>query len=566
MINKIEFCIYLGIITVIYALQFYNWNGFYADTDNYMYALRVIDWLQHPTWMEQKFMLSNYPFGEVRHWTRLMDVLIALCSLPFMWEDTLKQAVFHGSLLLNPILLLLTFVCMAQIGVKILDVRGRAVLFLLLWVQDCFMKVFLFNRPDHHAVHIFLTVLSVWLLIKYIFSKNDKVLIYVGLSCALFLWTAAEGIISFGLVMAFLYGGYLWFNYPYNALKKTAFSFACFVLLFWLINPPVQGLFYPDNGRLSVLFAAVAWYVFGVIYIFEKIADKKMHFMLSVASFLLLVAVLWFCGYLALPLDESIQKAFTSRISEMEAGIKIYNLIYPLTALLLWGFLWYRKQVNREVLWLWSVFGGGYLCLCFWAVRFCGFEAVFSSLIIAYWITGKKIKNIAFYGLTLLLMSLEFICFLITSAFKYDLTKTISEPAIFDIRILTEYPFKNGSVVTDVFMAPYVIWFAGQPTITSPYHTNIEGIVDNHNILFSVDEDEVLGLLHKHKVKTIVLPMRGDTEYFTEPDNNCDKLYGKILACRNYPPWLTEKAASEKRNYIILEVDENLAEEQRSQN
>lgn len=556
--RKIEFCIYLCLIFLIYACQFHHWNGMYVDTDNYMYALRAIDWLQHPTWLEQKFMLSNYPFGEVRHWTRLMDILIALCSLPFIWTETLKQAVFHGGLLLTPIFLVLTFICFAKISMKILDARGRVILFLLLWVQDCFMKAFLFNRPDHHAVHIFLTVLAVWLLIKYILSQNEKTLTYVGLACALFLWTAAEGIICFGLVLAFLYGGYLWFNYPYKVLKKTALSFAFFTMLFWLINPPQQGWLYLDNGRLSVLFVVVAWYIFGVIFALEKITQKKLHVVMSFVLCLLLVGGLWLKGYLSLPLDESIQAAFVSRISEMQEGTKIYNLIYPITALILFWVLWYRKGANREILWLLAILGSGYLFLCLWSVRFCSFEAVFSSLIIAYWISGKNMKNVAFGGLAVLLVSLEFIGFIITSAFKYDLTEKISATKIFDTRILSEYPFKNGSVVTDVFMAPYVIWFSGRPTITSPYHTNIEGIVDNHNILFSTDEDEVMQLLLKHQVKTIILPMFGDAEYFVNPEHNCNKLYGKILGCHNYPIWLKETASSKEKNYIVLEVDDEL--------
>lgn len=556
--RKIEICVYLCLIFLIYAFQFHNWNGMYADTDNYMYALRVTEWLNQPTWFEQKFMSANYPFGEIRHWTRLMDVLITLCSLPFIFTETLKNAVFHGGLLLTPIFLLLTFGCLAKIGMTILNVRGRAVLFLLLWVQDCFMKVFLFNRPDHHAVHIFLTVFTALMLLRYILAKDEKVLIYIGLACALFLWTAAEGVICFGLVTFFLYGGYLWFNYPYNALKKTALSFAFFVTFFWLINPPLQGWFYPDNGRLSVLFVVVAWYICGIIFTFGKIKSKKLHFMSSSAAAVCLAALLWFCGSLTLPLDESIRAAFTNRISEMETGLEPYNLIYPLTALFLWCYLYRQKNADKQLLFLLVVFAGGYLLLCFWAIRFCAFEAVFSSLIIAYWMSLINVKKISFCSLTALLMSLEFVGFAITAALKYDLMKVVSETKMFDIRILTEYPFRNGSVVTDVFMTPYVIWFAERPTIASPYHTNVEGISDNHKILFSADENEVLSLLNKHLVTTIILPKKGDIRYFVEPDKNCDKLYGKILGCHNYPIWLKETASNERRNYVVLEVDDEI--------
>ena len=542
----------------MYLLQSMYWNGQYMDSDSYVYAMRVIEWLQHPAWLEQKFSMADYPFGEIKHWTRLMDILITVCSAPFLLFEPVKQAVFHGSFLLTPLLLLATFSVLLKLGYDVLNLRGRVVLFALLYVQDCFIKTFAFNRPDHHALHIFLAVLLFWLLYQYIKFRNARNLNYAGVVCAIFIWTAAEGVIPYVLTLAFLYSGYLFFKYPYKNLQQFALVGAASVTLFWLVNPPLQGWLFPDNGRLSVLHVISLWYVFAAVWLTAKIKYVKLQFVSAVASAVGLVAALWFGGYLASPLSEDINAAFVARISEMGSGLNPYNMAYPLTASVLWFVLWHKK-VDREFLHLSAVFAGGYLLISIWATRFCCFEAVYTSLIIACWVSGLKLKKVSFVCLLLALILIEFVSFAINAGLQYDLTDQMHANKVFNIKMFSKYPFKEGSVVTDVFTTPYVMWYAERPTVASPYHTNIEGIKDNHDILFSNDEEKVLQLLAKHKVKTILMPLQvNDKKYYTEPERNCDKLYGKIWGCRNYPQWLMVAEINERENYMVFEINEEL--------
>ena len=556
MAKKIETSVWIGLIFLIYALQFYNWNGRYMDTDSYLYALRVIEWLQHPTWFEQKFLMANYPFGEIKHWTRLMDVIITICSMPFLLFEPIKQAVFHGSLLLTPLLLVLTVLYLKTLGDKILNLYGRIVLFFLLYVQDCFIKIFAFNRPDHHAVHIFLAVLLLWQLYQYIRLRNEKSLIWAGGVCAVFIWTAVEGIIPYGLTLAFLYSGYLFFGYSYVAIRKFALSCAVCLTVFWLINPPFQGWLYADNGRLSVIYVMSAWYAYITIWLTAKIKSAYIQFGGLAVAVGILAVILWCGGCLSSPLSADIKEAFVNRIYEMDSGFNPYKIAYPLIALCLWLVLWHKKS-DRELLFLLAIFAGGYLVLSFWAMRFCCFEAIYTTLIIAYWVAGLNLKKISFAFLLLGLLAVEFIAFTVNAALQYDLTRPMTGNKVFNINVFAKYPLKEGSVVTDVFTTPYVMWYANRPTVASPYHTNIEGIRDNHDIMFSNNEEKVLQLLLKHQVKTIILPYQlNDKEYYAEPEQNCDKLYGKIWGCRNYPQWLIAKDINERENYMIFEIDE----------
>ena len=69
-------------------------------------------------------------------------------------------------------------------------------------------------------------------------------------------------------------------------------------------------------------------------------------------------------------------------------------------------------------------------------------------------------------------------------------------------------------------------------------------------IYILVDENEVIELIKKHKARIVYLPDVGD-DFYAKPLENCDKLYGKILGCKNYPKWL--KAVNDKGD--LFEID-----------
>ena len=152
----LEPLVYIFIIVYWSAQQILTNNGTYIDTDNYFHVLRTIDFMQNPSIFEHRFMWSNYPFGEISHWTKLPDILMSLLILPFLPFYPLKEAAFAGGLLFNPFLLINTFL-VCWLGVKnLLNFRSRIAFFVILFAQIHFMQSFLADRPDHHSLLIFL--------------------------------------------------------------------------------------------------------------------------------------------------------------------------------------------------------------------------------------------------------------------------------------------------------------------------------------------------------------------------------------------------------------------------
>ena len=51
----------------------------YPDTDNYTHARRVLDLILSKNWAETPYMHTNYPFGEILHFTRFSFLCPLFC-------------------------------------------------------------------------------------------------------------------------------------------------------------------------------------------------------------------------------------------------------------------------------------------------------------------------------------------------------------------------------------------------------------------------------------------------------------------------------------------------------
>ena len=189
-------------------------------------------------------------------------------------------------------------------------------------------------------------------------------------------------------------------------------------------------------------------------------------------------------------------------------------------------------------------------------MRFLPYMILISTLIIVQYLYEKNISIKKFLAMILLLCSVEYISFSAQILFIQKDNK--QNNALIPIYYLKKLNLPEGSVVTDLFLTPFVIWYANRPTIASSFHGNIEGIIDNHQILFSSDEKEVVDLIKKHRVGSILLPLIENDDFYVNPENNCDKLYAKISKCNNYPKWL--RKIHDKNFYLYEVIKEKLDE------
>lgn len=106
--KKYEYWIVALIVALPYLFAYNIWDHGYRDTDCYIHAWRAYELFQTHHWSEQILMKSNYPFGEVIHYTRFMDVLWIILALPLMLLYPVKEAIFNAGILFQPFIAVLT--------------------------------------------------------------------------------------------------------------------------------------------------------------------------------------------------------------------------------------------------------------------------------------------------------------------------------------------------------------------------------------------------------------------------------------------------------------------------
>lgn len=226
--------LYLIIFTISFFTIFSgitNWDFKYMDTDNYMRATRIYNFIQNPSFFEQLIHQSNYPFGEINHWTRPMDILWLLCTIPFLWLNNIKEAIFLGGILINPIIIITAVIALTY------GLRRQFNIYLvlfgsLLMLSSTSVSNLRFHNPDHHSLMLLLGIYSYSLSLCWLKKRNDRYLRLLGFSLALATYTAIEGIILYALFLSFYIYIYIFKKISLTPAKKISKYFAYAITIF----------------------------------------------------------------------------------------------------------------------------------------------------------------------------------------------------------------------------------------------------------------------------------------------------------------------------------------------
>ena len=531
------------------------WNGTYSDADGYMRALRIHHWLLNPSFWERPIPESNYPFGEILHWTRPMDILWSLFILPFLNLTNLKDSIFIGGAFLSPVLGVLTLMALAY------GLRRQFNIYLVLLgcifflVNPLIMPYFEPDRPDHHSLMLLLSTYAFSLTLCWLKKRQNRYLRLIGLTLALATFTAIEGLIIYACLLGFFLILYIYINVSLLPSVKISKYYALFLSLFWFLNPPYQGWLYPDNGRLSILFVTLSWCIFISLWILNisHIHTAKLKVLCLVASafgsLLVLVAVFG-PKVLAFPLDNQLQKIWSFQISEMQSikSVKILPALslfsVGLVALLLNLYMLKFRPLKRLMI-LNLCFGIPFFLLTLMAIRFNNYVHLYSILPylalieMLYKKSEFHLNKSKEFPAYLWVIILSIIFFEMASAYPllhFLSKKEITKP-FYNSVICQNVRKIGGTLVTSVFLSPKYVYNCDVNTVGTTYHRNRQGIIDNYKILHTTDDGEIIPLLLKHQVSQILL--------FSDMPKNADKkeekqLYYRLINRQNIPAFLEE--------------------------
>lgn len=543
----------------------------FSDSDGYMRAVRVHNWLKNPSFFEHPLPQSNFPFGEISHWTRPMDILWLICSLPFFLFMPIKQALFTGGHLLSPLFLLLSVFTLAY-GLKRWFNIWLVLIGCFIFLTNQEFHVFYApNYPDHHSLMMFLSLSAAMQTLCWYKTRQNKYLTRIGVILALATMVAIEGIFLF---IVFLFPFILHYLFKPNSLAPSRRVLNVFTLglsFFWLLNPPYEGWFYPDNGRISFLYVCLCWFcAIGYAVLNKHTPKNVLTKILSLAAIGLGALTLSFfifgTNIFVSPIDAKLNQIWANRISEMQSfwlfpsikQIKYYA--FAITALLL-NICLIKNRPYRKILLLNFCWGVPLFSLSLFAIRFTAYQVVFT--IIPYLVLIARIyQSSAFYQdkskdfpISVWISVIAIFLFEISISIPYCLAKKNDNKAV---EISNKELRKNirdigGTIVTDVFLSSQYIWESDVNTVGTAYHRNHMGLIDNHNILYAENDKTLYTLLKKHKVTQILLFAAYDSTYYPIKDKHKNKLYYRLITRQNLPSFVEEipSSSEQSRHYKI---------------
>ena len=517
---RYEYASVLSIILIWQIILLSYSDGRFIETDAYTHAMRLMDFIQSGSWREVLYMHDNCPFGQMLHFTRITDMFLYLTTLPFLPFMELKRAVLFGGFLYNPVIACLSAAALIWTGKAFCSpaIRLTGVL-AYFFILPAVPPLFLAGRPDHHVLlNLFLILISGCLTYG---AKTQKTAYYkvAGIFAGLAVWTTAEGF----LVCLFLFAGMVsaWLIRCQNIRQIRFFSQFLFITttVCWLVNPPMQGLFHPDNSRLSVFTAVIFGFSFLSFYAEELLnREKRIRSFfgrlssLSVLAFFCFGCALFLFGedtFFSSPFPPEIFDIWAKDLSEFQPASR--QILYPfLFAVLMALSAFFPAVPHFRKLLLTNGFPLlMFILLALISKRFERPACVYAVFIINHSLQifcnrfpflKHRFTVICWIGLN--------ITFLVWSFPYFHLDHIIIEKGSnndFE-KILPYLSEKNGCILTINTLGPSMAWNTGKAVIGSPYYSNVEGIVDNFNIFNSTDFDEVQNLLKKHTVSTLVLP------------------------------------------------------------
>lgn len=512
-----------------YFLLFSFWDGLYRDSDNYTHAIRVLDFLQSGTWAEQPFIHSNYPKGEILNFTRIIDVIWVFFALPFLPFFSLKDSVFYAGLLMQPSLAVLTaWAVNAQLK-PYFGTYARLSAVIFFFFLPAVIQIYMFARPDHHTVIVFLGCCQTACFLKYLKQKDMFYMKTAGLIGAMLLWVSIEGILfSYFLASAWTV---LWIAGKEDLKSVKIFMLYAFIFsfLFLLLNPPYEGLFFLDNGRLSILpvtvfgFSALAFFITDGGYLRSMTRTPAMRFvcLLILTAIFALLLLLVFGGVervLAPYFPEEIKNRWAVCIGEFLPAsfskVAFASFAVPSIFALCFGLCAFKSSSadERKALILTLIPLLFFFLLTLKHIRFSENTAVFSVFpVVLFWRNFFKEdapKTPCISGLILCFLYLFGVFYLSFCMLQIQEGYSHYKFSVYGFERIVPYlsaKGREGSILLFDSQGPEAIWATERPVIGTPNHRNIEGIVDTHTMLYGQSSDEVIKLLKKHSVTDVLI-------------------------------------------------------------
>lgn len=557
-----------------------------ADTDCYMRLVRVEQLYNSGAWFDHSVQRSNAPFGEVLHWSRLLDILLiagAWLLTPFLG---FSQALFWWGVLISPVLLLVSLPLFFW-AVRALFDREIALWLCILFASQAGIRIYFdFGHPDHHSLLLFLFIFLLGWTVRLLRNpENSRYAAAIGITGATAMWVSVETMAPLGMLFAVLTLLWLWRDGAFcRTLQKISFTALLGMAAYILVERPFGQFFVIEYDKLSWVHIAVFLLYLLAVMLCEGLAGqgnrgrRLASFSLAMLLFGCGVKLLWpafFKGPFA-SVDSRIIPIWLGQVREVQPLFAAGSKSVVQGAILLGNGLWailyllicpFFPSHKPDRYWLLFVCGAViFVGLTLYQIRWVAYAEILLLLPTGFVLAGGlKYLDAVKRPLLRSVARVVLLAFLAMGSYLAVYLPAAQNLATFDKGDSGELPkmdrFLNRynqpqTILTDIDFGPQILYETRHSVIATPYHRNSSGILYLRDVLASHTDEGALALLRERNVNLLLMTKTGNPTILggTEPGIR----FNDRILTGNYPRWLLPVTLPDEqlsKQFLLFTVD-----------
>lgn len=563
--------LWLGLVSVLatgilYSIPRISFRSLrLLDVDGYMRAQRVVDLIAGDnSWFDSWVYRANAPFGHSLHWTRPVDAALVALSWPFTWFTELKEAVYVGSYLFGPVMVVSIFFAVAWAARALLSPGASYLAAAATAFQLGLVAYNAPGHPDHHGLILLFSALLVGHTLRLLQADSRVMAIRAGAVAGLGLWVATEFLFPLAICLVVLLLRWIVAGSGLASLQVFTTSLLGALVVAIALEREPQAWFEFQSDRVSAIHLAMAGLLVISSWLFGRISAASLRKRLLLASLTGGIAagiLQWlFPGFFlgpVLAIEPSVERFFDEYITELAPTWRSVGHEWAGMALLLGAPLLAvaqgieRWRANRRI-----PASNPWALIVFWLVTSLALAvASFRYVPMAELLAGIPLaagvqqrlsrpdrRRPVFVRPILILWCLLGYLLLVVAGSALGGGSNAGVAAACGLeeiedtlaRSLRRSPTADPVVLAAVPNGPELLWRLPVRVVGSPYHPNVTGIEFTQEIFSTRSLDRAVALLAERDVSVIVVCKN---EPASEGYRNPGSFYSLLLSGKSIAGW-----------------------------
>lgn len=554
------FLLSITLLIILHIIIYFSGScpewGKMSDVDSYMRLYQVQELHETGNWYDSIYHRSNAPYGELRQWTRPLDVLLYAVANLLAPKLGFKSALFLWGWIIGPILHIIALISLLWAVRPFLSNNAYSYIGFLFICQIGIFAYYTVGNSDHHHILLLFFILSIGYTIRLlIYSFRTSVCLSAGVITAIYLWISTEAMLPLFLNLVTL--GLAWIlekkDYSPKGLLFSISLFCTTAIALALERPSYEWTLL-EVDRISFIHLGI----FGIItllwlgiwtldraHYWQRLWDRVIVIMIG--SILAGLAS-WICfpkffrGPFAdidpvvwnLLLKNSLHmQSMTSLPDFLPSFIFWLGFAIPVLPFSLY-MLWLKRQGGYE--------GWGYVTLglviflpvTLYQLRWVAYTQVLLIIPLAELLSAVLKKQQYYLNdfWKLWWRAITIIFFCTANLFLYPLLDINSKKGEYPVPI-KYVPISNvcnylneslgterqpKRILTFFFFGPEILYRTKHEVIGTPDHRNTQGIRDSHRIMSAASNEDAFRLIRERRIDLILLcPATGESRLLSIP-------------------------------------------------